>query len=224
MYGFIVVVLIAAITDWLAIAKQWQHLRMITKPVVILLLIAWFYLMTGFQPSTWLYVVALLFSLIGDIWLMLPAGYFLFGLMAFFLAHCAYISAFTQHLPSEPILIFVLILALALVGVIYITQIRVGIIRTRGARRLRILSAVYCFILTIMMVSAIATTMDPAWNLFNSIQVAMGGMLFFLSDTMLAYDRFVKPIHHGRLWVRISYHLGQIMIISGAALQFMRIP
>lgn len=51
------------------------------------------------------------------------------------------------------------------------------------------------------------------------MQVAVGGMLFFLSDTMLAYDRFVKPIPNGRLWVRITYHLGQILIISGAALQ-----
>lgn len=223
MYWYILIVLFAAIIDWLAVYKQWQHARIITKPLVIMLLIAWFYIMTGFRGAAVIYTLALVCSLIGDIWLMMSAGYFLLGLVAFFLAHFAYIVAFTPTLPYSPIMFYVLALALALVGVIFMTQIRVGIMRTRGAHRLLVLSGVYCFILTIMMVSAIATMVRPEWNMYYAIQVSIGGMLFFLSDTLLAYDRFVKPIRYGRLMVRISYHLGQILIISGAALQLTKL-
>jgi uncharacterized membrane protein YhhN len=219
MYWLILVVLSAAVLDWAAIRFRWQHAKGITKPLVMVLLIAWLYGMTGFHGMGWLFMLALVFSLIGDVWLMLPAGYFLFGLAAFFIAHCVYIWAFTSSLHISPLLIFVLLLAVSLVCVVYISQIRVGINRTRGARRLRFMAAAYCLILTIMMVAAISTTDNPTWLIQNSAQVAAGGMLFFLSDTMLAYDRFVKPIPNGRLWVRISYHLGQILIISGAALQ-----
>ncbi len=219
MYWYILVVILAAILDWMALGKRWQHARVVTKPLVIVLLLIWFYAMTGFQGNAAFFAAALFFSLIGDIWLMMPAGFFLFGLAAFFVAHCAYIIAFAPTLPQSPLMYYVLALALALVGVIYVSQIRVGIMRTRGARRLRVLSGLYCFILTIMMVAAIATTDRPEWNLYYAIQVSIGGMLFFLSDSMLAYDRFVNPIRHGRLLVRISYHLGQILIISGAALQ-----
>lgn len=219
MYPLIIGVVLAAVLDWLSIVFRWQRVKVITKPLVMLLLLAWFYGMTGFQDASWLFALALVFSLIGDIWLMLPAGFFLFGLVAFLAAHCIYIWGFTRNLVISPLLIFVLILALALVSVVYITQIRVGIQRTRGARRLRFMAAAYCFLLTIMMVSAISTTANPSWDLWNGMQVAVGGMLFFLSDTMLAYDRFVKPIPNGRLWVRVTYHLGQILIISGAALQ-----
>ena len=219
MYPLIFFVLLAAGLDWMAIFFRWQRVKVISKPLVMLLLIAWLYGMTHFQGASWVYLLALVFSLIGDLWLMLPAGYFLFGLVAFFIAHGIYIWGFTSQLHISPLLVFVLILSLALVGVVYVTQIRVGIQRTRGARRLRFLAAAYCMILTIMMVAAISTTDNPAWQIQNGIQVAVGGMLFFLSDTMLAYDRFVKPIINGRLWVRITYHLGQILIISGVALQ-----
>lgn len=219
MIYFLFIVVLSAVLDWLSILFRWQHFKVITKPLVILLLIGWLFAMTSFQGDSRLFVLALVFSLIGDIWLMLPAGFFLFGLVAFFIAHCIYIWAFAQNLVISPLLVFVLVLALALVSVVYITQIRVGIKRTRGARRLRYLAAAYCVILTIMMVAAISTTGNPAWQLGYAVLVAIGGMLFFLSDTMLAYDRFVKPIANGRLWVRITYHLGQILMICGAALQ-----
>jgi uncharacterized membrane protein YhhN len=218
MYWLILFVLVAAGFDWLAIIKKTQRVKYITKPLVIILLIAWFYAFTGFHSEGILFALALVFSGLGDVWLMLPGNFFLMGLAAFFVAHGAYIAAFTPTLPRSPIVAVILAVALIIVSIFFFTQIRAGIIRTRGARRLRVLSAVYCFILTIMTVSAISTLTRPEWLFEHALQAAIGGVLFFISDTLLAYDRFVKPMKYGRLAVRVTYHLGQILLISGAAM------
>lgn len=221
MYWLILLVLIAAVFDWLAIIKKTQRVKYITKPLVIVLLLFWFYLMTGFKSQGFLFAMALIFSCLGDIWLMLPAGFFILGLLAFFVAHCAYIAAFTPSLPTSPLVLIILVAALIVVSIFFFTQIRAGIIRTRGAHRLRVLSGIYCFILTIMAVSAIATLTRPEWQFAHAIQAAAGGVLFFISDTLLAYDRFVKPMKYGRLAVRVTYHLGQILLISAAAMHIL---
>jgi uncharacterized membrane protein YhhN len=49
---------------------------------------------------------------------------------------------------------------------------------------------------------------------------SLGAMLFFLSDGFLAWDKFVSPFRHGDLMVIVNYHLGQILIILGAAIHF----
>jgi uncharacterized membrane protein YhhN len=46
-------------------------------------------------------------------------------------------------------------------------------------------------------------------------------LLFFISDTTLAYNKFVAPLPNGRVIVMITYHLGQILIVLGAALRFL---
>ena len=217
MYGLISLVFLAAILDWLAVFKQWQRVKMITKPVVILVLMLWFYAMTGLQGAAVIFMLALVFSLVGDIWLMLPGNYFLLGLISFLLAHMAYLVAFTPTWPSSPVIWNILGIMLVLVGVIFFTRIRVGIIHTFGANKLMVMSGVYGIFLTLMTVSAVATLTRPDWLPAHAIQAAAGGILFFVSDVLLAFDRFVKPVRYGRLSVRVTYHLGQILLISGAA-------
>jgi uncharacterized membrane protein YhhN len=221
MYWLILLVLVAAVFDWLAIIKKTQRVKYITKPLVIVLLLIWFYAITGFRSQGFLFALALIFSGLGDIFLMLPAGVFLLGLGAFFAAHLAYIAAFNPTLPTSPLVAVILVVALIVVSIFFFTQIRAGIIRTRGAHRLRVLSGMYCFILTIMAVSALSTLTRPEWMFAHALQAAAGGVLFFTSDTLLAYDRFVKPMKYGRLAVRVTYHLGQILLISAAAMHIL---
>jgi uncharacterized membrane protein YhhN len=48
--------------------------------------------------------------------------------------------------------------------------------------------------------------------------VATGGALFFASDTILAWNRFVQPFDGARLLTRITYHLGQVGLVVGMSL------
>jgi uncharacterized membrane protein YhhN len=218
IFWLIWIVVISAIVDWIAILKKWPRAKYITKPLVILLLLTWLILYTGLKGETILFGLALIFSVVGDIWLMMSGSFFLLGLVSFFLAHFAYIAAFTPTIPTSPWFIVILLVVLAGASSIFFTQILAGIRRTRGARRLRILSGLYCLILALMFVSALSTLFRPDWSAQQAGMAALGGLLFFASDTLLSYDRFVKPIRYGRLLVRITYHLGQILIIAGAAI------
>jgi hypothetical protein len=49
----------------------------------------------------------------------------------------------------------------------------------------------------------------------KSVLTAIGGLLFLGSDTVLAWERFVKPIRGGPVIVIVSYHLAQALIILG---------
>jgi iron(III) transport system permease protein len=64
-------------------------------------------------PYKWLIIAGLLFSLGGDVFLMLPQDRFVFGLVSFLIAHLFYIAAFTltrTNAPGKPIWHIILIL------------------------------------------------------------------------------------------------------------------
>ncbi len=52
--------------------------------------------------------------------------------------------------------------------------------------------------------------MDHAWA------VAVGAMVFMLSDALIAVDRFVLPLPLAPLWVLSSYYLAQFLIVHNA--------
>ena len=81
----------AAVVDWIAVAQGRQQLEWIAKPAALALLLLWAAL--GAAPS-WALLAALAFSLLGDVYLMLPANLFVAGLAAFLVGHLAYIDAF----------------------------------------------------------------------------------------------------------------------------------
>jgi hypothetical protein len=50
--------------------------------------------------------------------------------------------------------------------------------------------------------------------------VSLGAFLFYISDIILAWNKFVAPIQHGRIYNIAAYHLGQILLIAGVVVQF----
>jgi alkenylglycerophosphocholine/alkenylglycerophosphoethanolamine hydrolase len=131
-----------------------------------------------------------------------------------------YIVGFSVETPVfTPLLILLTILTIG-IAVFVTRKIRQGVFRKTGARRIRWSVTLYSIVITIMFLSALATIGKPGWEPANYLSVALGGLLFYLSDTMLAYDRFVTPIRYGRLFVRITYHIGQILLLTGAVNHF----
>jgi uncharacterized membrane protein YhhN len=47
------------------------------------------------------------------------------------------------------------------------------------------------------------------------IATAVGAVLFLVSDTVVAWERFVAPLRHGPLAVIVTYHLAQLLIVIG---------
>jgi uncharacterized membrane protein YhhN len=221
-FTFIWIALIIAVLDWIAVAKKWKPLEYIAKPAVMIALLVWVWQAGGFKGHMVWFALGLVFSLFGDIFLMLPQEQFIAGLISFLLAHIAYLIGFLATIP--PLNIVSLILAV-LVGItaarIYRT-IAASLVAS-GDQALRPPVLIYTVVISSMLWSALMTLVGREWLAIQALLAAGGALLFFLSDTFLAWNKFVSPIRHGNLLVIITYHLGQVMIILGAGLHYIPI-
>ena len=219
-YLFLWIALIIATIDWLAVAKDWQRVEYLAKPAVIVALLVWLGANDGFSGWMIWFGIGLLFSLIGDICLMLPGGFFRAGLYSFMLTNIAYIIGFNPTLP--PVNIASLALA-ALVGIttaqIY-NKVNAGVSR-KGQENLRIAVLLYTVVLCLMLLSALQTLVRPSWDALSAISVSIGALLFFISDSLISWNKFVNVIPNGRFYIIITYHLSQFSIIVGAGLHYL---
>lgn len=191
-------------------ADGWQGAHMFFKPmamVLALLLVvqAW---RSGHLPraaATWL-LLALTGSLAGDVFLMLE-GLFIPGLVAFLLAHLAYIALFRLDVPWWParrVLLAALGYALLMVAVLWTGGLPAA---------LRVPVAVYAGVIALMAAQALGRAWvqgDTAARL-----VAVGAMAFVLSDTLLAVNRFLTPLPASAVWVLSTYYAAQCLIVGG---------
>jgi uncharacterized membrane protein YhhN len=84
MYLWLGLVFIFALLEWLAVWKGWPGLEYFSKPAVMVCLFLWLYSSTGLQKNTFWFGLGILFSLAGDVLLMVSVDrLFLFGLVAF---------------------------------------------------------------------------------------------------------------------------------------------
>jgi len=219
MYLWLVIPLLIALLDWVALTRNWGVVHAVAKQGVMVALIGWLWLVTGWKGIFLWFGLALVFSWAGDVFL-LSKDYFLPGLVAFLFAHLAYLLGLnlTTSLLS-PISLGIVLGAVLLVSLVY-PPIRAGLRKKPANAKLNIPVLVYGFILSLMMMSAVATLFRIEWSVWNGILMAMGGVLFFISDNILARDRFVHPIRNGQLTVMVTYHLAQIAIVAGAVLHF----
>ena len=221
--------MIFAVLEWFFEFKKFKIGIYITKPTMMLLLISWvwFYadvpqLITGIESSTviW-FIFGLIFCLGGDVFLMFPDRFFMPGLISFLLGHICYIVGFGMPIPTpgnEIAAILIAVVLLFISGWVYV-RLTAGM-RNLGKERMRIPVLFYTVVITIMLFSALMTLFNDDWNLFSSILVSIGAILFLLSDIMNAWARFVKRVPNHRLWIMSTYHLAQLCIAVGAALHF----
>jgi len=214
--------LILAACDWLAVWRKWKVLLFVAKPATLLALIGWFWQVGEWHGVLVWFGIALIFSLIGDVSLLLSRRFFMAGLGAFLVAHLFYIIAFNQKLP---VLQAGSLLLLAGVGVLfYLIRRRIipSLERHSAPALLKMSVSIYSGFLSLMLLSALLTLLRPDWPLAAAGLVSLGAALFFCSDSLLAIDRFDRPLPNGQLFVHITYHLGQIALIGGALLRYAR--
>ena len=199
--------------DWLATAKEWKGMRYLTKPGVMLVLLAWLWVSVGIKGYPMWFGMGLVFSMIGDILLMLPDRFFIAGAGAFLCAHLSYIVGFNQQLP--PINLASLVIVSVVVVSAWVNYHQLSSSMKNIAGKLLNLVRVYTIVISVMLLSATLDLVRPGWATGPALLTLIGAALFFTSDTFLAWDRFVKPLPYRGLLVMITYHLGQIALIAG---------
>jgi uncharacterized membrane protein YhhN len=221
VYWWLLIPFLLAVLDWVAIYRNWKMIHSFAKQSVMIALIAWSWFVTGWQGTLLWFGLALVFSLFGDFFLLFKE-YFIPGLVAFLLAHLAYLVGFNLNTSLLSAGTIGILLGTAAAVALAYPPIRASLNKKPELRQLKIPVLVYSIVLSLMMLSAIATLFRAEWSVWTSVLMAAGGILFFISDNYLARDRFVYPIANGQLKVMITYHLGQIALITGAVIHFMK--
>jgi alkylglycerol monooxygenase len=154
--------------------------------------------------AAWL-LAALAASLAGDVLLMLAPRFFVPGLVAFLLAHLAYIRLFSLgvgFMPRRAPLALTAGVGVAMYAFLWWGGLPAG---------LRLPVGIYVLVIACMAAQALGR----AAELKNrpAVAVAVGACLFMLSDSLLATNRFVWPLPLASLWVLASYYAAQILIV-----------
>jgi uncharacterized membrane protein YhhN len=149
---------------------------------------------------------ALVFSLAGDVLLMLPSDQFVGGLAAFLMAHLFYIAAFTRDGGFTAATRSAL--PLSAMGAIVLALIWPFL----GPLRLPVIA--YMLVILTMAWQALErsrqSSHDGAW------WAAVGAMLFVTSDSALGLARFRGDFPGARALVLGTYYLAQWMIATSA--------
>ena len=217
---FLITAFIFAVLEALALWKQWLKLEYLAKPAVMIILFLWLWTSTGLNGASLWFGIGILLSLAGDVFLLISLDrLFLAGLVAFLLAHLAYLVGFNIPIPEISAWGFVLAVIVGLGGVRVIRRI-IAPLATSGQGRMRMPIIIYSTVISLMLLSAMMKMTDITWNANAATLVGVGAFLFYVSDIILAWHKFVAPIQYGRIYNIGAYHLGQIMLIAGVIAQF----
>lgn len=142
-------------------------------------------------------IIGLIFSLAGDVFLISPR-FFLHGLIAFLLAHICYIAAFF-HVPgllaAVPFLIYVLFFLRVLWS---------------NLRKLKPAVFVYALVIAAMGWFAVDRAIPFAAN--KDSLAALGALLFIVSDSILACNKFKAPFKSADFLILSTYFAAQWLI------------
>ena len=190
-------------------------LQNISKPLLMPLLMGWF-LFSGIRNITnrkWI-LAALFFSWLGDVLLMFQekdALFFMLGLAAFLIAHIFYIIFFFEINRKEKskLNLFIIIAVVA-----YYIGLLTILFPTLGEMKIPVI--VYGLVISTMLLSALHLPITK--NREASIGLMMGAVLFVISDSVLAINKFYRPFEYSGVLIMLTYGLAQWFIVNGAIL------
>jgi uncharacterized membrane protein YhhN len=201
------VAVLGASATWIAVAGGLRRLEYFGKPATMAALAAMALAVVPHSNVERLFfVAALLLGLAGDVLLMLPRDYLVAGLLAFLLGHLAYIAGF-RLLPFD-----VLTAAGAMILVVAGATVMLGryIAGLRRSGRSRLVAPVVLYAVVI------SGTVISAAGSRNGVAFA-GALLFYLSDALFAWYRFVGPLRWGRPVNIALYQTGQALLALSLA-------
>ena len=196
---------VAAVANWIAVERSSKRLEYIAKPATTLCLLVAALAIYTEQDSMRSYVIlALAFCLAGDVFLMLPRDLFIPGLVSFLIGHLLFIAAFLAHEPSHSA---VPTIVLAAIGLPFLLRLILPSVK-RDHRALFWPVWGYSCVIGIMFATSAIT---------GSRLAVAGALVFVASDSILAYNRFVRPLPHGHLATMVTYHTALLLLVLSVA-------
>lgn len=149
-----------------------------------------------------LIVAGILFSLGGDIFLMLPRDAFVWGLASFLVAHLFYIAAYISRAGLQMSWLLLAPFVLYVAVLLYLLLPHTGAVR----------APVILYALVLMAMGWQAAALWWAVRDTAALLAMAGALLFIASDSILALDRFRAPIAQRDLLVMSTYYSALLLI------------
>ena len=184
-----------------------QAVYLSAKPLLMITLALYFALATRGYPRWRLVVIAaLVFSWAGDVFLI-SSDWFVAGLVSFLIAHLLYIFAYQQTGAASGVLKPLDVIKFAVYGVALIWFIYPGL----GD----LLVPVLVYALVLLGMGVWAHKRRGATSASSFKLVALGAILFAISDGLIAVNKFAFPIPAERILVMSIYMTAQYLIVQG---------
>ncbi len=181
---------------------KWQYYFFKPFTMVLLLLLAW---QTGLESVYHQAIfIGLVLSVVGDVFLMWPKDRFIFGLGSFLLAHIAYSLAFWSQLDGN--MVWWLPAMLVGGGIIVFLLL----LPSLGA----LIAPVAIYIAIIVQMTWAAGEFWLTAGSTAGLLAFIGALVFIVSDTVLAVDRFRGPFKPSTTVIMSSYYLAQSLFVA----------
>ena len=211
---WIIAFLIALVTDIVGIQTDNEILQYLSKPLIIPFLAAYFFIETGNISSKlqkWI-LLALFFSWGGDVLLMFQGQrdiFFLLGLSSFLLAHIFYIIFFYKVRLAEKVKSNIWLL---LIVIIYYAALITWLSPYLNEMEWPV--RIYGVVISIMLM--LAMHMLYINNKKAGKWMMIGALLFVISDSGLAVNKFYQAFEAAGIVIMLTYGLAQFLIVEGA--------
>jgi uncharacterized membrane protein YhhN len=215
-WALAIVAAVFAVGDWVAVGRGSKRLEYMCKPAALVALIAIAASLDAERSGmrAW-FLGALVLCLAGDVFLMLPSrprrdtgargtpmsrrerDFFVPGLAAFLLGHLAYIGGLGLHADAVA------------VGAVLVVGVLLGGRSLRAVRQshgdLTVPVAAYMMVISVMVVCALSSGYRMA---------AVAACVFYASDALIAWNRFVHPLPWAPVAIMVTYHVAQAGFVA----------
>ncbi|MEP7108830.1 MAG: lysoplasmalogenase [Ferruginibacter sp.] len=199
--------------DLVAISFNFSWLDSISKPLLMPALLIILVYAGIASTGRKLIATGLFFSWLGDVFLLFESGealFFIAGLVSFLITHICYIIYFLSARSSAHSLlkkqpVYILLILLYGTGLVWLLFPYLG--------GLKVPVILYAAVICSMLLCSIhiyTKVKGPANRYFVS-----GAVLFVLSDSILAINKFYQPLPLAGTWLMLSYCAAQYFIVRG---------
>ncbi len=209
---FLIAFIIFSIVELIATFFNMPQWQAFSKPFLVPSLMAYYVFARNKRPLSIAFVLALFFCWMGDV-LLLVESYFIFGLLAFLVGHLLFIATWRQHrnLATPDSLTGLQRLRMAFPVVLYATGMVVVLYPYLD--RLRVPVMLYAGVLAFMVLQALFRYGRTSAASFGF--VLAGSVLFMISDSLLAFNKFIEPVAHSGFWIMLTYTTAQFLLVTG---------
>ncbi|MCW3091000.1 MAG: hypothetical protein JWP81_2069 [Ferruginibacter sp.] len=201
--------------DLLAIALSNDWIHSIVKPLLMPALGLVLFNSPGRRDSKKLIAAGLLFSWLGDVFLLFESHrliFFILGLASFLITHICYIIHFLAIRSQAPSLLkkqplYILLIIGYGAGLVLLLYNDLG--------PLKIPVIMYATVICSMLLCSIHIYSKV--NFPGNLYYVTGALLFVMSDSILAVNKFYHSITLAGVWLMLSYCAAQFFIIKGFA-------